>query len=167
MQKVNRTVHFTETLDLTQFLAQSKQKQQAECKYRLFAAIVHSGNKLSSGHYYAYVRAADGNWYEANDKCVTPVTLDQVLNDHPYVLFYQCLNLPIGKSEKKSARKGISEFISLFNQEKTLVKKRKNPERAAKLGSEPKKLKTEPDAAQPIKSKTLRSGKRSARKQKK
>jgi ubiquitin C-terminal hydrolase len=74
-------------------------------KYSLYAIIVHWGNRRSSGHFTSYVRKltydanADGDfcstdvnkiasWYHMNDAEVTPSTIDDVLKQSPYLLFY-------------------------------------------------------------------------------
>lgn len=42
--------------------------------YRLYAVLVHQGEKASSGHYYAYLRMHDGKWYKFNDEIVKEAT---------------------------------------------------------------------------------------------
>jgi ubiquitin C-terminal hydrolase len=37
--------------------------------YKLYAVLVHQGEKASSGHYYAYIRLKD-KWYKFNDEIV-------------------------------------------------------------------------------------------------
>ncbi|CAM9838465.1 unnamed protein product [Ectocarpus sp. 12 AP-2014] len=56
--------------------------------YDLTGVVVHSGKTMSSGHYFAYVRSSAGCWARMNDSVVTKVTLDTVLRDKAYVLFY-------------------------------------------------------------------------------
>ncbi|CAM9897011.1 unnamed protein product, partial [Ectocarpus fasciculatus] len=56
--------------------------------YDLTGVVVHSGKSMSSGHYFAYVRSSAGCWARMNDSVVTKVTLDTVLKDKAYVLFY-------------------------------------------------------------------------------
>ncbi|CAM9453451.1 unnamed protein product, partial [Sphacelaria rigidula] len=36
--------------------------------------VVHKGHSMSSGHYYAYVRSAAGQWQKMNDESVTTVS---------------------------------------------------------------------------------------------
>ena len=40
-------------------------------KYRLYAVLVHSGYSSNSGHYYCYIRASNGIWYQMNDSIVS------------------------------------------------------------------------------------------------
>ncbi|XP_063244831.1 ubiquitin carboxyl-terminal hydrolase 35 isoform X2 [Bacillus rossius redtenbacheri] len=66
--------------------------------YRLYAAVVHSGKSMDSGHYYTYAlddaHALDGcdRWFEFNDDVVLARSVDSLsqwhLADTPYILFY-------------------------------------------------------------------------------
>lgn len=72
--------------------------------YDLIGIIIHDGNTDVSGHYYAYLRLANGvdlghSWYIVNDKVVRPISDDEVdamctgrhkLGVTPYILSYQC-----------------------------------------------------------------------------
>lgn len=57
--------------------------------YRLYGVVLHSGGGLHSGHYTAYVRAANDKWYDMNDDYVRPMPAQNVLGDRDaYCLFY-------------------------------------------------------------------------------
>jgi len=56
--------------------------------YELYAVLVHSGFSCQSGHYYAYAKASNGQWYCFNDASVYQVNVNQVLNQQAYLLFY-------------------------------------------------------------------------------
>ena len=58
----------------------------SEQTYRLYAVIVHRGTS-GSGHYIAYINNQD-EWFEMNDRKVTLVTADHVLEQNAYMLFY-------------------------------------------------------------------------------
>ena len=72
--------------------------------YDLIGIIIHDGDTDVSGHYYAYLRLANGvglgnSWFEVNDTVVRPVSDDEVdvickgRHKHgvtPYILSYQC-----------------------------------------------------------------------------
>lgn len=58
-------------------------------KYRLFGVTCHRGTELRFGHYTSYVRGPSGQWFHADDDDVSPVQLEQVLNDKTaYLLSY-------------------------------------------------------------------------------
>ncbi len=85
--KVGKFVSFPQTLDMRPFCT-------AECSaganflYELYAVLVHQGASCGSGHYYAFVKASNGCWYLMNDSCVSQVSIDTVLKQHAYILFY-------------------------------------------------------------------------------
>ncbi|VVC86253.1 unnamed protein product [Leptidea sinapis] len=66
--------------------------QQSLNSYVLFAAVIHSGSALDSGHYYTMVKD-QGNWYICNDDIVTKADEKELSNlkvpDTPYILFYR------------------------------------------------------------------------------
>jgi ubiquitin carboxyl-terminal hydrolase 36/42 len=58
--------------------------------YRLYAVIVHLDmlNSTFFGHYLCFVKDASGRWYEADDSDVKSTTIDKVLGQKAYMLFY-------------------------------------------------------------------------------
>jgi len=83
--KISKDVRFDESLDLSPFLSNKSDKPVL---YKLYAVLVHSGFSCNSGHYYCYVKAANGIWYEMNDSRVSQVGLQTVLRAQAYLLFY-------------------------------------------------------------------------------
>lgn len=58
-------------------------------EYELAAIVVHGGDSVDSGHYYAFVRIAGSDrWCRANDKSVTAAALRDVLAAEASMLFY-------------------------------------------------------------------------------
>ncbi|KAF5295483.1 hypothetical protein FQR65_LT10471 [Abscondita terminalis] len=59
--------------------------------YELYAAVVHVGSSLDSGHYYTYARNGE-EWYKFNDCVVTRTTAEELCSvrppETPYILFY-------------------------------------------------------------------------------
>ena len=45
--------------------------------YKLYAVLVHQGERASSGHYYAYLRLRS-KWYKFNDEVVTEASEKEV-----------------------------------------------------------------------------------------
>eukprot|EP00952_Eustigmatos_sp_NYUAD-ZCMA_P014651 56897-Eustigmatos_ZCMA.PRE.1 len=50
-----------------------------DATYELQGVVCHSGGSCAAGHYYAYVRQPGGTWVEADDDCVSQVSVDKVL----------------------------------------------------------------------------------------
>ena len=63
--------------------------------YRLVGVIVHHGSSIHSGHYIAYVQAANSMWYEMDDSSVTQVSSNRVLQQQAYILFYVRNTAPV------------------------------------------------------------------------
>ncbi|MEE6477982.1 hypothetical protein FKM82_011694 [Ascaphus truei] len=82
LQKINRTLSFPPSLDLSEVLdpehLPEQQQAQGPYKYRLFAVVAHSGT-ASFGHYCAYINSSkDQKWYCFNDSSVCKVSWDDV-----------------------------------------------------------------------------------------
>ncbi|ORX58133.1 cysteine proteinase [Hesseltinella vesiculosa] len=86
MRKVTKPIIYEETLDMAPYV--SKEAKTSSAKYQLYAVLVHLGHSCDSGHYYAYVKAPNGQWFRMDDEDVTPVTLKEVLAQQAYMLFY-------------------------------------------------------------------------------
>ncbi|KAL6529774.1 Ubiquitin carboxyl-terminal hydrolase 25 [Orobanche gracilis] len=84
--KVDKSIAFDETLVLSSHM--SKGNKDAHPEYNLFGTIVHSGFSPDSGHYYAYIKNATGRWYCCNDSYVSVSTLQEVLSEKVYLLFF-------------------------------------------------------------------------------
>ncbi|KAK4751648.1 hypothetical protein SAY87_005130 [Trapa incisa] len=84
--KIDKVVSFDDVLVLSSFMC--KKSQDSSPEYHLFGTIVHSGCSLDSGHYYAYIKDAMGRWYCCNDAYVTQATLEEVLSEKVYILFF-------------------------------------------------------------------------------
>ncbi|KAK9075456.1 hypothetical protein SSX86_003779 [Deinandra increscens subsp. villosa] len=84
--KIDKAITFEEVLVLSSFMCKTSQDPHPE--YKLFATIIHSGYSPDSGHYYAYVKDAIGRWYCCNDSYVSVSTLEDVLSEKVYILFF-------------------------------------------------------------------------------
>lgn len=71
--------------DLTKFSDDNKESSI----YHLRAVLIHEGYSIHSGHYYSYVKMPDEKWYCFNDSKVKQVSINEVLNLKPYILFYE------------------------------------------------------------------------------
>ncbi|KAF7705219.1 ubiquitin carboxyl-terminal hydrolase 42-like [Silurus meridionalis] len=83
--KISKDVSYNEYIDLRPYMSQSRGEPQI---YGLYAVLVHSGFSCYEGHYYCYVKASNGQWYEMNDSSVTPTDIRSVLDQQAYLLFY-------------------------------------------------------------------------------
>ncbi|KAJ0452860.1 putative ubiquitinyl hydrolase 1 [Helianthus annuus] len=84
--KIDKAITFEERLVLSSFMC--KRSQDPHPEYKLFATIIHSGYSPDSGHYYAYIKDAIGRWYCCNDSYVSVSTLEEVLSEKVYILFF-------------------------------------------------------------------------------
>uniref|UniRef100_A0A8C6QBA4 ubiquitinyl hydrolase 1 n=1 Tax=Nannospalax galili TaxID=1026970 RepID=A0A8C6QBA4_NANGA len=98
--KITKDVGYPEFLNIRPYMSQSNGDPVT---YGLYAVLVHSGYSCHAGHYYCYVKASNGQWYQMNDSLVHPSNAKVVLNQQAYVLFY--LRVP---SSKKSPEGPIS-----------------------------------------------------------
>jgi len=86
--KDNRTVifpHGEEELDLSKY---SIGYHKNRSKYKLYAVGNHYGG-VNGGHYTAYCKNPDGNWYDFNDSSVNQINPSSVVSSSAYCLFYQ------------------------------------------------------------------------------
>ncbi|XP_053911788.1 ubiquitin carboxyl-terminal hydrolase 36-like [Cuculus canorus] len=103
--KIKKEVTYPEVLDIRPYLSEDKGDPM---NYELYAVLVHSGYSCRSGHYYCYVKASDGQWYQMNDAVVCLTNLKVVLNQQAYVLFY--VRTP---GTSKSFEEPIAEAVSI------------------------------------------------------
>ncbi|XP_074870742.1 ubiquitin carboxyl-terminal hydrolase 36 isoform X2 [Carettochelys insculpta] len=92
--KITKDVGYPEFLNIRPYMSQSNGEP---VMYGLYAVLVHSGYSCHAGHYYCYVKASNGQWYQMNDSLVHSSNIKVVLNQQAYVLFY--LRIP---SSRKS-----------------------------------------------------------------
>ena len=59
-----------------------------DCVYDLHAVSNHGG-VCGGGHYWAYTKNIDGNWYKYNDKFVSLKNKDEIVTENAYCLFYK------------------------------------------------------------------------------
>jgi len=86
MDKISKHIEFPERLDISPFMSQNTRKTAKP--YHLYGALVHMGGGCHSGHYYAYVKNASGKWYCMDDDDVRPVSIQTVMRERAYMLFY-------------------------------------------------------------------------------
>jgi ubiquitin C-terminal hydrolase len=57
--------------------------------YDLYGVCNHSGGGGAGGHYFAYIKNANGKWYSFNDTMVNEIEENQVISAMSYCLFYR------------------------------------------------------------------------------
>ncbi|XP_071797888.1 uncharacterized protein [Asterias amurensis] len=95
--KINKELNYSDHLNLRPYMSDPK---GPAIMYELYAVLKHEGASCNSGHYYCFVKAANQSWYCMNDAFVSQVSLQRVLNQNAYLLFY------IRKSSFKSPMNG-------------------------------------------------------------
>jgi ubiquitin carboxyl-terminal hydrolase 4/11/15 len=56
--------------------------------YDLFGVGNHSGGVMG-GHYFAYIKNANGKWYSCNDTNINEIKEEVVISPYSYCLFYR------------------------------------------------------------------------------
>lgn len=74
-----------DNLDLSPYV---KGYNKETYKYELYGVANHIGNSMG-GHYFAYIKTNEGNWYEFNDTNVKPIKEENIISQRAYVFFYR------------------------------------------------------------------------------
>ncbi|XP_072208213.1 ubiquitin carboxyl-terminal hydrolase 36 isoform X2 [Excalfactoria chinensis] len=99
--KITKDVGYPEFLNIRPYMSQNNGDP---VMYGLYAVLVHSGYSCHAGHYYCYVKASNGQWYQMNDSLVHCSNIKVVLNQQAYVLFYLRIPGPRKGSEGPIAK---------------------------------------------------------------
>ncbi|KAM9222061.1 ubiquitin carboxyl-terminal hydrolase 36 [Leptosomus discolor] len=118
-RKITKDVGYPEFLNLRPYMSQ---KNGDPVMYGLYAVLVHSGFSCHAGHYYCYVKASNGQWYQMNDDLVRSSNVKVVLNQQAYVLFYLRIPSP-RKSSEGPVAKAASSLPSRTSSVSSQVKK--------------------------------------------
>ncbi|XP_052663530.1 ubiquitin carboxyl-terminal hydrolase 36 [Harpia harpyja] len=103
--KITKDVGYPEFLNVRPYMSQNNGDP---VMYELYAVLVHSGYSCHAGHYYCYVKASNGQWYQMNDDVVRCSNIKVVLNQQAYLLFYLRIPSPRKSSEGPIARAASS-----------------------------------------------------------
>ncbi|XP_008939689.1 PREDICTED: ubiquitin carboxyl-terminal hydrolase 36, partial [Merops nubicus] len=104
-RKITKDVGYPEFLNVRPYMSE---KTGDPIMYGLYAVLVHSGFSCHAGHYYCYVKASNGQWYQMNDALVRFSNIKVVLNQQAYVLFYLRIPSPRKGSEGPVAKAASS-----------------------------------------------------------
>ncbi|KAL0140790.1 hypothetical protein V8B55DRAFT_1360061 [Mucor lusitanicus] len=104
--KINKFVKFEESMDIKRVITAN---ETVNTKYNLYAAIVHTGQTINDGHYMAYVKSSNGIWYCMDNENVQVVSVKRLLEEKPYMLFYNTPPPVAAKRPKASVDKAKSQ----------------------------------------------------------
>merc|ERR1712167_549984 len=90
---------------------ESQDGPQQRLMYELYGISNHMGG-LGGGHYTAYAKRQDGEWYEFDDSRVTKMKVSDCITDKAYVLFYRRI--------KASSNEELDEIIKLIESDEPL-----------------------------------------------
>lgn len=83
--KLNNLIEFPlENLNMSKYVSGYNKSKSV---YDLVAVSNHSGG-CNGGHYFAYCKNADSNWYKFNDNIVSTLQTQRVVSQSAYCLFY-------------------------------------------------------------------------------
>ncbi|ELP94727.1 hypothetical protein EIN_340650 [Entamoeba invadens IP1] len=85
--------------------------------YDLFGVINHNGT-LVAGHYTAMCTSQDGRWLKFDDKTVSQIHENAVVNENAYILFYMRRNADVGEVMRKF---NFNANMDLLNQSCVIV----------------------------------------------
>lgn len=113
-KKISNHIQFPEFLNMAPYVSTTKGKSKSEFQYALSGVLVHSGNSCGkifltiegSGHYYAFIKGPTGKWYCMDDASVRQVSIQTVLSQQAYILFYS------SRSETRFNEVKISNIIT-------------------------------------------------------
>ena len=89
-RKIQKLVNFPiENLDLRKYVTGYKKNDYI---YSLYGIANHTGG-TAGGHYYAYVKNANGKWYNFNDTSVKEMKIFDLISPKAYLLFYSKKNI--------------------------------------------------------------------------
>lgn len=67
------------------YLFTAQVQQGSSTVYSIQSVIIHAGDSLAGGHYYAYCKREKG-WFLFNDETVVTATWEEILQKQPYIV---------------------------------------------------------------------------------
>ena len=104
-EKVGEPVDFPiDGLDVRDYVKMDCKAEGVNTMYDLFAVTNHFGS-LNGGHYTAFGKNPDGNWYDFNDSSVSRVSIESVqrAKSSAYLLFYRRREDPGASTQSTTA----------------------------------------------------------------
>jgi len=86
--KIGHHVTFPELLNVQPFTSPEEQHSENSLDFALYAVVVHVGASIRRGHYAAYVKDPQREWFQMDDHKASPVSFSEVIKVQAYMLFY-------------------------------------------------------------------------------
>ncbi|NXO03543.1 UBP42 hydrolase, partial [Rhinopomastus cyanomelas] len=83
--KISNVLQYPEILDLRPYMSEAEGEPVL---YSLYSILIHHDAGQENGHYFCYTKASNGQWYRMDDTDVAPCSLEVVLSQQAYLLFY-------------------------------------------------------------------------------
>ena len=97
-RKIDKQLSFPINLNISKYCSSLQSGQDSQALYQLASVTVHRGNSANSGHYTAFTKAPNGQWWNTNDSKCSKVKVETVRkcltrdngkqHHEPYILFY-------------------------------------------------------------------------------
>lgn len=101
--KLNKHINIRQQLNLSKYSSRKDSTQQLS--YRLVSMVTHLGASQHCGHYTAIGHTDAGGYYQFDDSCVRPISLQNVLHTNSYIMFYELeSSLPRNQGLSESSR---------------------------------------------------------------
>lgn len=84
--RLPKFVEYPLCLEIGDFMSRANQSKPPP--YELVGVLVHAGRSCERGHYLSFIKCGE-TWYRANDESVVEVSVDVVLQQQAYILFYE------------------------------------------------------------------------------
>lgn len=85
LNKIDSVIDFPIELDMQKYV---RGYDNSKVKFSLYAISNHGGG-LGGGHYWSYIKNLDESWYRFDDSRVSTQSVDSLISDSAYCLFYR------------------------------------------------------------------------------
>lgn len=117
--KISRHIGFKQTIDIGPYLWREPGESPRQLTYKLMSMVTHMGPSVNCGHYTAVAQVSSGQYYTFDDASVRPISLNNVLNTHAYIMIFEMenysQNLPSTAKVNGTTAKNIVSTTSLPN----------------------------------------------------
>ena len=99
-EKYGGKIDFPQVLNMSPYTTPSGKKDPRTFTYDLECVVVHQGEHIQNGHYFAFCKQ-DERWYRFDDEIVTATTTEDVLRQEAYLLFYSLRAIKTDREEEQ------------------------------------------------------------------